>query len=592
MGADATVTIGADASQVERAALAAKGAWSDFGHTIQGEVVGAARLLGKELGDLALASGRVSFSSQQHQVREFEASTARMAVSMGRDLEGLRGQLERTGHAIGRRPGEVAAWASEVGKLSYSFQSAADEAEPLAALAAKTGRSLEDYKDLGVALSRIGVTGKDAADAIGVMAAQAEGNTRGGVAALSDQLAAAGEQMTLLANHGKQTAQDLSAFFAVMGRGLDPAAASRVGQQSLGAITGDPRRWERYLGHHILDEHGHVDAAKLPEIYQGIYGKAKRQFGSGETLRNVLINNFGAETGMAILNAGKGGSLADVAGLAHTAPSGAVGAAQAAALETDAGKRARAESDLAVSARELMGSSTLLGRAADSLQQFSSHNPILGTFAATAASNIFGGQLANLGKRLEDAIGGGSKAIGKGGGGGLGGAFAGAGGKLAKGGAVLGAGLAGYEIGTALDEQFHISDKLSHEGGLAGAVSLDAVQAIGEQALAKSAAQRRENVKAIQAVAHAAPASADLNIGSAAAQAVAGRGGAVTGASIRDELKREGRGGESLERAARAIEAAMQRLSKITIVNGTGGPIEVAGQGANSPAAGSQTSGG
>src|SRR5438105_2335965 len=120
MSEDAKVTVGADASAVERAALAAKGAWKDFGNTIQGEVVGAARLLAKELGDVALSSGRISFASQHAEVQKFESSTARLAVSMGRDLDGLRSQFERTGQAIGKRPQEVAAWADSVGRLTYS----------------------------------------------------------------------------------------------------------------------------------------------------------------------------------------------------------------------------------------------------------------------------------------------------------------------------------------------------------------------------------------------------------------------------------------------------------------------------------------
>jgi hypothetical protein len=419
------------------------------------------------------------------------------------------------------------------------------------------------------------------------MAAQADKNVTGGVAALTDQVAAAGEQLTLMSGKGKQAALDLSAFLAVMGRGLDPAAAGRVGQQSVSAITGDPRRWERYLGRHILDEHGHVDAGQLPTIYSDIYKKARRQFGGGDTLRNVLINNFGAETGSAILNAGKTGSLGEVAGLAHAAPVSVAGDAQAKLLETDAGKRSRAEADLAVSARELLGSSTALGKAADALQRFSSTSPVLGTFAATAASNIFGGQLANLGKRLEDVIGG-----GKGGGkaGGLGGAFGKAGGFLGKAGAVAGAGLAGYELGTYLDEQYHLSDAASHHGGgLGPGVDLDAVSAIGERAVAKAGAQRLATVKAIQTAAHAGgPQGADLTAGSVAAQEVARRGESLTGANIREELKREGRGGASLERAVQAIEAALRNLGKITIVNSTGGPVEVAGQQSQGVAAGAQ----
>ena len=96
---DAEITVGADASGVERAAAAAKAAWKDASDSLQSSIGGAARVTVGALGEVALAQGRVNFSAQHAQVREFEGSSARLAVAMRRDLESVRSELEQTGVA-------------------------------------------------------------------------------------------------------------------------------------------------------------------------------------------------------------------------------------------------------------------------------------------------------------------------------------------------------------------------------------------------------------------------------------------------------------------------------------------------------------
>lgn len=593
---DAEITVGCDATAVERAAAVTKAAWRDVGQSLASSVGGAAQTVVHDLAQVALAAGKVSFSSQHAQVREFEAATARFAVSAHADLGRVRAEAEATGTAIGKRPAEVVAWATSVKDLTYNADYAAKSMRGMAALAAETGRGVEAYQGLAVELGTVGKVAGDTTHVLGVMHAQADKvGTAGGIAAFADQI----EGLTETISHFRTTSEAdfarISGLAAELGKGLSPAASRRVQQTAIGSLAADPVGWSRYLGRDITDEHGQVkDPAK---VLEQIVSKAKRTFGKDS--KRVLMLNFGAETGAALANA----DFKRAAELSGLAPSGKSQQALAAFKATDAGKREVAEAELAKSSRELLGSSSALGRAADALQRFAANHPVASTFATTAAGMAAGTTMTKLGGSIAGMMGGKGKAGALGGLIELGSRGAGAGSWAMKGaglagvagvaGLVAGAGALGYGAGYLIDEGFGVSDWISGIGGSSRAGAREAeLDRDRDKALAvRLAAVRRTNA----ALRHTDGLSPEeLTAGRNAAQAVVGRdaslaaGGSDSLAALVAELRRRGESQGEADKIARAIVEALRGVS-IQVQNASDSPLSAVMSMSSSPAAGAQS---
>ena len=575
---DAEITVGADASAVERAAAVAKAAWRDAVQAITSAIGSTARQVIGDLANVATATGKVNFSSLHQQVREFEASSAHLAIASGRDLESVRSEYEATGKAIGKRPAEVAAWATEVGKLTGNFKGAGEAAKGLAGLAAETNRSVEDYRGLAVELATIGHVAGDTTHAVGVLQAQADAlGTVGGVAALSGQVEALGDTISHFAGKSEADFLKVTAAAAVLGKGLSDVAARRVQQGALGAVAADPLRWERYVGHQITDEHGQInDPVK---VLQEITEKTKRRF--GKDARRVLMLNFGAETGAAMFNA----DFSEAARAAGLSPSSKPQEAQQALNNTDAGKRDVAQAELAASSRALLGSSTMLGSAADKLQQFAAHNPITSTFLTGVFTTALGSFMTNFGKSIATMMGG------KGYGGAVGGAVElatkGAGAPLTTVGKaipVLGAGVAGFAAGWELAGGQEAIDAAYQDA--AHTRNKDEVKRAYEITQLKEIRDRKRAALGVAPVAGGyAPAEEDSQLArKAAASGAKGDLDALIG-----KLQKEGESKEVATRIATdVVRAIRDGFKDVKIVNGTGGPVEVTAASSSSSAAGSQ----
>jgi hypothetical protein len=396
--ADAEIKVDADASGVERAMASAKSAVREFASAFTDSIGSAAREVTSSLANVALAAGKVNFASQHAQVREFEASSAHLAVAMGRDLETVRGSIESTGLAIGKRPQEVAQWTESVGRLTYNFDSAGKSIKGMAGLAAETGRSVQDYQGLAVTLANVGKVTGDTTHAIGVMQAQADKfGTIGGVAAFADQIEGLSDTMSHFAISGEQDLAKITAAAAELGKGISPAAAQRVQQTAFGSVQANPMEWSRFLGKDITDEHGQVkDAAG---VLQQITEKIKRTY--GKDARRMLQYQFGAETGAQLYNADFG----KVAEGANLAASGKPEAALKTYQGTDTGKREAADAQLAVSSRELLGASTKLGMASDAMQRWASTNPITATLVSSALGSGASSFMTNFGSSFSKIMG-------------------------------------------------------------------------------------------------------------------------------------------------------------------------------------------
>jgi hypothetical protein len=593
--ADAEITVGVDASAVERAMAVGTIAVREFAAALQSSIGGAAREVATSLANVALAAGKVNFAAQHQSVREFEASTAHLAVAMGRDLEGVRGSIESTGVAIGKRPQEVAQWTEAVGRLTYNFEGASKSIKGMSGLAAETGRSVQDYQGLAATLANVGKVTGDSTHAIGVMQAQAEKfGTIGGVAAFTDQIEALGPTLSHFAISSEQDFAKITAAAGALGKGLSPAAAERVQQGAFGAIQGQAMEWSRYLKRDITDEHGQV---KNPEeVLKQIADKMKATY--GKDAKRALQYQFGAETGAAMFNADFKGA-AEAAGLA---PSGKPDKAREAYLATDAGKREVADAKQAESSRALMGSGTALGRAADALQQWAAKNPITSTLVSTALTQGMGTFMQGFGNRLSKIMGG------TGAGGGAGGLAdvltkgAGVGSKIGKlgkfagaAGGVLGAAALGYEAGTLLDETLGISDWVSGTGGSSRVASADAAHDPRANAAlsTRTDAIRRSNA-ALRASGltgeerHTAEVATQRVLQSKdATSAIAFAKGDQSYGALYGELRKEGKSDEQANRLAEAVAKALQNI-KIEVSTAPDAPTNVTAKATSSTAAGAQ----
>ncbi len=579
MANDAQIIVGADASAAERVAALVKQTWRDLGSSITSSIGDAAKNVVSDFASVATAQGKINFSSQFQQVREFEGASARLAVAMGRDLEGVRGSLEATGKSIGKRPAEVADWTSSVGQLTYNIGGAAEAIKGMSGLAAETGRDVNSYRSLAVTLGTVGHVAGDTTHAIGVMQAQADAlGTQGGIAAFADQVDGLRDSFSRLSGTKKDFYQ-LTALAAVLGKDLSKDASARVQQTTFNTITSDPRRWERYLGRSLMNEHGQIEAKEVPQILQDIVSKAKRVWGKDARRVLMLPGNLGNEAGAAAFNA----DFSEVARIGNLPPSTKAPAAQKKIRDTDAGKRDVAEADLAISSRELFKSSGKMGTAADKLQQFAAKNPFTSTLVTTALTMGAGSFTSALGGHIAKMMGG----TGEGGA---------VGGLLQLAGKGVGAAALGTAGTAAVVGGLAVVAGGALAGGddyLSGKTYSDAVHTkTGEDkwndrktSLLKQQRDRARAAKGMPALPGASEVSAeDTELARATAS-----GSKESVEALVSKLKSEGTSEQDAQLIAKTVAAAVKAsLASVTIVNSTGGTVAISVDGAQSPAAGDQ----
>jgi hypothetical protein len=241
---DARVTIGVDGAQEVSRAL---GAVSDSVHGIV-----------SDLGHVVTAAGAISFASAIQQAHSLEESVARIGVAANRSVDSTQAGINQLARQIGEMPEEVAAWTSSVGRLTHSYEGAAQAAKGMREYAALTGESFQEVQQLGAALQIVGHVAGDTSRAIGVIAAQADKlSTVGGPQAIGDAFVHLQGQISQLAN-----SQDIGKVTALLGGFGGKALTAPQRERALGAIMsrveGNPEGFERFLGHRITDEYGHI----------------------------------------------------------------------------------------------------------------------------------------------------------------------------------------------------------------------------------------------------------------------------------------------------------------------------------------------
>lgn len=401
--ADAKITIGADATAVDKALAVSLAYLKNFAGEARSAIGGAVSSIVSDLSNVALAQGKVSFSSQHAQVRDWEASSARMAISVGRDLQSLRGESEAVGISLGKRPGEVVAWSSEVGKLTGNFTGAMQGMKGITELAAATNRTAQEYRGLAVELATVGKVTGDTSSAVAMLKQQADSlGVSGGVAAFADQVQGLSDAFSYFAVRGEQDFGKLTELSGKLGGGgANQATAQRIQQGVLGNIAGNSFQWSRFLGREIYDKEGNLEDPN--KTVGDIVSKIEKTYKRPDQARRALILQFGAQAGSRLHRLHETGEL-------YQSPKAAAGGGPAPAdalkqyLGTDAGKRDQAQAQLAVASDKLLGSSSALGKAADKLQQFAASHPIASTVGSTAAGGLIGGSLGAVGKTLATKV--------------------------------------------------------------------------------------------------------------------------------------------------------------------------------------------
>lgn len=413
---DAKITIGADATAVDKALAVSLAFIKNWGSEAKSAIGGAVTSIVSDLSNVVLAQGKISFTSQHQQVREFEAGSARMAVSVGRDLQSVRSEAETVGAALGKRPQEVIAWATEVGKLTGNFSGAMQGMKGISELAASTGRSAQEYRGLAVELQTVGRVSGDTSQMVALLKTQADSlGVSGGVAAFADQVQGLADSFSYFSIKGEADFGKMTELAGKLGGGgANQQTAARNQQSVLGNIAGNSFQWSRFLGRDIYDKEGNLEDPNktVGDITKKIEGQYKRP----DQARRALILQFGAQAGSRLHALHQSGEL-------YSSPKSATQGGQPVPadalkqyLNTDAGKRDQAQAQLAIASDKLLGSASLLGSAADKLQSFAAGHPIASTVGATAAGGIISGTLGAIGKTLGGGVTGaganGAKTIG------------------------------------------------------------------------------------------------------------------------------------------------------------------------------------
>jgi hypothetical protein len=363
---DARITVGVDGAAETARAL---GAISD---SVQG--------IASDIGHVVTAAGAISFAGAISQVHALEETVTRVAVAGRHSVGEVQAGVNELARGIGELPQEVASWTASVGRLTYSYEGAAKAAKGMKEYAALTGESFHDVEPLAVALQTVGHVAGDTSRAVGMIVAQAEKlHAVGGAQAIGDSFLRLQGQISQLAN-----SEDVSKVTALLGgfgsKSLTPQQRERALGSVMSRIESNPEGFERFLGHSITDENGHVQdmAGVLRELAE--YGRR------GRGQRKRLQFTFGAEAAAALVNTDYEAIREAEEVRPSTAPSQALAQLQA----TPAGQRQQARTKKAIAMEGWFGAGTVVGDAYDAFANFAGENPLTALIGAQLAPRLFG----------------------------------------------------------------------------------------------------------------------------------------------------------------------------------------------------------
>lgn len=329
-GADDVIRTAEDVrAAYERAADGVGNAWQNVGSKITGAVGGAIKSIGGSIGTLATdsirlatAMGNISLARAVDSARQFDEQLGRITASRGIGLAELNTRLTATSKNILIGEPQIAAEARGIAALTGDFKGAMSAMKGLGEEAIATGRSADEMAPLGVVLKNVlGVSG-ETEEALGKIRAQADKlGTVGGAAMFERQIEALGGAMAGFDAKTERARDRLTAFAGVLGRGLAPNVASKVQQQTLGALESSALEINRTLGRDILDENGNVqDPAR---VIRDLSESMKRRGMTGPRALRGWRRYLGNQAGSRVFNALQHGELSEdgIATLAGLRPS-------------------------------------------------------------------------------------------------------------------------------------------------------------------------------------------------------------------------------------------------------------------------------
>jgi hypothetical protein len=403
--------------EVARAAGKVKDAWQGAGSSIQGSFRAVGGAVGEavsgvlsDLGHVATVAASLNFASSISQVQQFEGAIARLGAGSGRSFTELQGSVNALGQSINEMPEATAAWISSVGQLAYSYEGAAAAAKGMAEYAALTGKTFGQVQGLAAALGQSGRVTGDVSEAMGTLVAQARAlGTVGGPAALGDMFEHLQGQISELS--GADGMGKIGAMLAGFGgpKGFTPQQRERGLSSVMGKIEGDTLGFQRFFGHRITDEYGHV--SNMTGLMEELAKNAKKS----SYWRQRTEQTFGPEATAMLMKT----NWAAMREAEKLTPSDAAAAALDREKQSPAGQRQAAAVQRSITMQETVGGGSMFNQVQQAVADFAAKHPFLaGAGGAIGAKLASGAVRAGMGALF--GSGGGAAAAGAGGTGGAG----------------------------------------------------------------------------------------------------------------------------------------------------------------------------
>lgn len=546
---------------------------SDAGSTVEkgfksagGAIKDAVNGVVSDIGHVVTAAGAISFAGAIQGVHQFEESVARLGVGSGRSIQSVKDGVNELSAKINELPGSTAAWIASVGKLTYGYEGAARAAQQASEYAALTGQSANEVMPLVVTLEQLTGASGQSGHAMEVLAAQADKlSTVGGPKALGDMIQHLQGQLSGLSDSVEKSTALLAGFGG--NKGYTPQQRERALSSWMSRIESNPEGFERFLGHKITDEYGHVK--NMPGVLKELQDYGKR--GAGQRMRLQFTTN--AEAMQALMHT----SFGAIEDAEHASASAAGSHALDRLKDTPAGQRRAAEVQKAITMQDTVGAGSFLGDISDWMGQMAGGHPVLTGIGTAVGTKLLGkgvgwglGQLFGEGAGAAAAGGGGAAASGGGAtalGLGLGGVGLAAVGTLAAG--VIATGKTLVDLGAAS------ADKQGFTSKAIGYKDAEALAAAAKSAESGAAAHRSSGM---QAAYEAEKARIEREHAgrtpTAAQQLAAAPGGEAQFKNTVDALVKAGADLKLAQETAAKMLLSGQAPIQIEVVNATGGEID------------------
>lgn len=566
--------------------------WKNLKSTIAGSVESGIR----DVGRVALAVDALDFAGAMRSAQEFRDTVTRMAVASGKDADHLRERFTAIGKEILRKPEEVAAFSRSVARVTYDINKATDAAKVLGREGLFTDRSLDDFREFAVLLSRSTSGVDDMERSVRKLRGEiGKMGVVGGDAAIFDWVNAnadtLGKMGGTMTSGPRGEAIAVRAALAKSMPNSTPQEQNEAASGIINSIVSNPRDYERVMGMKwgtIVDRKTGRLNHSLIETIEKSQKYIRRQAGGDETTALYSARNkLGGVPGSGLL------------GLDTKLARDLMNAPEAAArgpLDSSALTAARARNNAYIAKQRAAGD-VVDSAAFQSVQKWAAENPGASMVARPVGfgmAAMLGGKAAAAGLGAAGSTAAGIAALVK---------MYGAATLATPVAGIVGAGAGGYMLGSAIDEENQLSDRIATMGGgwksqgeyqrgielgVANKYHTDFVQT--PDAIRTMAAQTHRTIEGNVKAGYITAEEGDTRIAALERQTRKSlRAAGVTGEEVAEIPKAEREAAENKQIVADGmVEGWSTALSRhpisITVLNYSGGPVQaVAGDRAYTP---------